>query len=73
MTLDIQALSLDNLNCITPCVCGSHSFYLDEQMQWQCSWCKPQQPLETIRYELDDEPSRMEIAKSLWWLVFRGL
>jgi hypothetical protein len=73
MLLDIEALSFNALNCLEPCVCGSHSFYLDDQMQWQCSWCKPKQPLETIRCALDEEPSPTDIAKSLWWLGLRFL
>ncbi len=32
MLLDIQALSLDNLNGFKPCVCGSHCSYLDKEM-----------------------------------------
>jgi hypothetical protein len=59
MTLDIQALSLDNLNCFRPCVCGSHSFYLDDKMNWHCSRCKPEHSSDTVRFELDDKPSLM--------------
>lgn len=57
MTLDIQALSFENLNWFKPCECGSHSFYLDDKMRWQCSHCKPHQRLDTIRFELYEEDS----------------
>lgn len=55
MTLDIQALSLENLKWFKPCECGSHSFYLDDETKWQCSQCKPHRRLDTIRFELYDD------------------
>jgi hypothetical protein len=64
VTLDIQALSFDNLNWFKPCECGSHSFYLDDKMKWQCSRCKPYHRLDTIRFKLDDNRSAEDKVKA---------
>lgn len=70
MTLDIQALSFNNLNRFKPCGCGSHSFYLDENMNWQCSQCLPQHTLKTIRFELDKTlpPSQLRGTAEVHWV-----
>jgi len=56
MMLDVEAVSHDKLYRLRPCVCGCRSFHLDDQMNWQCSRCKPPRR-GAVRFELDDEPS----------------
>jgi hypothetical protein len=56
MILDVQALSLGKL-ALKPCVCGSHSLYLDDRMEWQCSRCTPEGDADTIRMKLDQQSS----------------